>query len=67
MTNYKADNYLAFYLNNTLLELDAQLGPVIAIVEMSVPHTASVYLFFLHKCFDSSGSVNRTLAYPNLC
>lgn len=44
MTNYKTDNYLAAYLNNTLLELDAQLGPVIAIVKISVPHAASVHL-----------------------
>lgn len=46
------------------MELDAQLGPVIAIVKMSVSHEASVCLvFFLHKCFDSSSSITHTLSY----
>lgn len=62
----KQINCLAAYLINTLLELNAQLGPIIAIVKISVFHAASVY-FFLHKCFDSSGSFTCTLSYPNLC
>lgn len=43
--NYEADNYLAAYLNNTLLELNAQLGPIIAIVKISAFHAASAYFF----------------------